>query len=87
MRIGQDLCIALVLAVVGVGCGKPALARNSADAALETIEDAMAGSDLTAAEAAAVRTLIAAAQELEGAGDEEGAIAALAQASAILKAV
>lgn len=87
MRIGQDLCIALVLAVIGVGPGRPALARDSADETLQIIEDAMAGRDLTDTEAANVRTLIAIAQDRESAGDEDGAISALAEASAILKAV
>ena len=87
MRIGQDLCIALVLAVIGVGAGKPALARPSADEALEVIESAMASRELTDAEAAHVRTLIAIAQDRESVGDEDGAISALAEASAILKVI
>ena len=84
MRIKQDLCIALVLAVVGVGFGKPAISRNPAEKSLATLEDAMAGSGLTEAQADSVRRLIAAAQERERAGDEDGAVSAMTEASVIL---
>jgi hypothetical protein len=84
MRIGQDLCIALVLAVVSVGMGRPVAARADADESLALVEGAMRTSGLSDADAASVRQLIALAQERERAGDEDGATAAMAQASSIL---
>jgi hypothetical protein len=85
MRVGQDLCIALVLAVVGVGFGKPSLTRPAAEEGLAIVESAMAESDLSDEEIASVRKLIVRAQELERAGDEDGVAATIASASAILK--
>jgi hypothetical protein len=83
MRVGQDLCIALVLAVVSVGSAK-ALGDAPSDDSLAIVERAIAGSGLSEEQARAVRSLIALAQERAGAGDEEGAALAMAQASAIL---
>jgi hypothetical protein len=84
MRVGQDLCIALVLAVVSVGSGKASLARPDCDDSLAVVERALAGRGLSEAQAQAVRSLIALAQERESSGDEEGAALAMAEASAIL---
>jgi hypothetical protein len=85
MRFGQDICIALVLAVVGAGLGKPALARSDADEDLAIVENAMAQNGLSDAEMARVRELIAVARGRERAGDEDGAVSALAAASVILR--
>jgi hypothetical protein len=84
MRVRQDLCIALVVAVSGVGLGKPA-ARSQADDGLASVEEAMAERDLSAEEVASVRRLIAVARDREAAGDEDGAIAAMASISSILR--
>jgi hypothetical protein len=84
MRVGQDLCIALVLAVVGVGSAKASPAGPACDDSLAVVERAIAGSGLSQDQARAVRSLIALAQERAGSGDEEGAALAMAQASAIL---
>ena len=84
MRIGQDLCIALVLAVVGVNAGKPAVARTETDGSLAVVEGAMAESGLTEEEIAGVRGLIAEARQHERAGDEDGAAVAMARAWGIL---
>jgi hypothetical protein len=84
MRVGQDLCIALVLAVVSVGSAKAALGAAPSDDSLAIVERAIAGSGLSEEQARAVRSLIALAQERAGAGDEEGAALAMAQASSIL---
>jgi hypothetical protein len=84
MRFGQDLCIALVLAVVGVGAGKPIVARTEAEGSLAVVEKAMRDSGMTAGQIASIRRLIAQAREREQAGDENGAASAMAHASAIL---
>jgi hypothetical protein len=85
MRVSQDLCIALVLAVIGVGSGSPSLATAEASDDLEAVEGAMAGRGLSEEEIMSVRTLIAHARERQRAGDEDGAASAMAQASAILR--
>ena len=84
MRLKQDLCIALVLAVVG-SFGNPALSAGKARQGIAVVEDAMAEEGLSDAEVAKVRRLIAQARECEGAGDDVGAASAMALASAILK--
>jgi hypothetical protein len=84
MRVGQDLCIALVLAVVSVGSAKASLGAAASDDSLAVVERAIAGSGLSDEQARTVRSLIALAQERTGSGDEEGAALAMAQASAIL---
>jgi hypothetical protein len=84
MRLGQDLCIALVLAVVSVGIGRPAAARPDADESLALVESAMRTSGLSEEKAVSVRALIALARERGQAGDEDSAAAAMAEASAIL---
>ena len=81
MRLKQDLCIALVLAVVG-SFGNPALAAGKAR---QGIEDAMAQEGLSEEEMATVRRLIADARDRQRAGDDDGAAIAMAQASAILR--
>jgi len=84
MRVGQDLCIALVLAVVSVGSAKASLGGAACDDSLAVVERAIAASGLSEEQARAVRSLIALAQERVGSGDDEGAALAMAQASAIL---
>jgi hypothetical protein len=84
MRLKQDLCIALVLAVVGT-FGNPALAAGKAREGIAVVEDAMAEEGLSESEVAKVRRLIAQARECEGAGDDDGAASAMALASAILR--
>ena len=85
MRLRQDLSIALVLAVIGVGFGKPALARNDVEDEVAVVESAIARSGLSETETAMVRALLARAQDRERAGDEDGAARALADLSAILQ--
>jgi hypothetical protein len=84
-RLGQDLCIALVLAVIGAGLGRPAFARGEPECALGIVEEAMAQGGLSEPDMAAVRELIALAQQRERAGDEDGAVLAMAEASQILR--
>ena len=84
MRLKQDLCIALVLAVVG-SFGNPALAAGKAREGIAIVEDAMAEEGLSEAEAAKVRRQSARARELQGAGDDDGAASAIAEASALLR--
>ena len=84
MRLKQDLCIALVLAVVG-SFGIPALAASKARQPIAVVEDAMAESGLSEEEMATVRRLIADARDRQRAGDDDGAASAMAEASAILR--
>ena len=84
MRLKQDLCIALVLAVVG-SFGNPALAAGKARQAIAVVEEAMAESGLSEEEMATVRRLIADARDRQRAGDDDGAASAMAEASAILR--
>ena len=85
MRVGRDLSIALVLAVIGVGITDPALGGNDADDDLEAVENAMSEGELSEEEVASVRSLIAHARERHRAGDEDGAASAMARASTILR--
>lgn len=85
MRISQDLCIALVLTVIGAGLAKPPAARGADNDGFSVVEDTIAGRGLSAAEATSVRNLIAQARERELAGDEDGAASAMAEASALLR--
>ena len=84
MRLKQDLCIALVLAVVG-SFGTSALAAGKARQAIAVVEEAMAESGLSEEETATVRRLIADARDRQRAGDDDGAASAMAEASAILR--
>ena len=84
MRLKQDLCIALVLAVVG-SLGNATLSASKAGEGIAVVEDAMAEEGLSEAEVAKVRRLIAQARECQGAGDDDGAASAMTQASAILR--
>ena len=86
MRLKQDLCIALVLAVVG-SFGNPALAAGKGRQGIALVEDAMAHGGLSEEEMATVRRLIADARDRQRAGDDDGAAHAMAQASAILRIV
>jgi hypothetical protein len=83
MQVSRDLCIALVLAVIGVGMTDPVLGSD-ADDDLDAVEEAMADGHLSEEEIASVRTLIAEARERHRAGDDDGAAAAMARVSAIL---
>lgn len=85
MRVSQDLCIALVFAVIGIGLGKPSLARSEAEEGLAIVEQAMAEEGLSQEKKISVRKLIAHARERERAGDADGAASAMAEASAILR--
>ena len=85
MRFRQDLSIALVLAVIGAGLGKPAMARTDLEDEIAIVESAMARSGLSEVDTAKVRALLARAQESERAGDEDGAAFAMAEISAILQ--
>lgn len=83
MRIRQDLCIALVLAVIGAGIGTPRLQRTPEEIP-PALEDAIAARGLSVEDVERVRHLIVRARERGWAGDEDGAALALAEASALL---
>ena len=83
-RIGQDLCIALVLAVVSAGFGSRLVGGSGQEDGVATIEAAIAVSGLSADQAGVVRSLIALARDRESAGDENAAAIAMAKASTLL---
>jgi hypothetical protein len=84
MRFGQDLCIALVLAVIGTGIAEPAVANGRPEESSGFVEDAMEASGLSEAEMATVRRLITEARNCARIGDEDGAATAMATVSGIL---
>ena len=85
MRFGQDLCIALVLAVIGTGFAEPAVAEGTLEESSGFVEDAMEAGGLSETEMATVRRLIAAARECARLGDDDGAAVAMAEASRLLR--
>lgn len=85
MRFRQDLCIALILTVIGAGGAGPPKSGAEAEDGLAVIDGAMQADGLSDGEMRRVRELIARARDHERAGDEDGALAAIAEASAILR--
>jgi hypothetical protein len=85
MRFGQDVCIALVLAVIGTGISEPAAASDTLEASAGFVEAAMEAGGLSEPDIAAVRRLIATARESVRNGDEDEAAAAMAEAAQLLR--